>query len=58
MEWLDCSIPLQPPGSLDLKEFDATEDMFQIQVKDDSLVKIGSYALQPRFWIQSMQKQM
>jgi hypothetical protein len=23
MEWFDCSIPLCPPGGLDLKEFDA-----------------------------------
>jgi hypothetical protein len=29
-----CSIPLCPPGGLDLKEFDAMEDMFHIQVKD------------------------
>jgi hypothetical protein len=36
MEWLDCSIPLCPPGSLDSKEFDAMEeDMFHIQVKDE-----------------------
>jgi hypothetical protein len=34
MEWFDCSIPLCPPGGLDLKEFDAIEDMFHIQVKD------------------------
>jgi hypothetical protein len=34
MEWFDCSIPLCPPGGLDLKEFDAMEDMFHIQVKD------------------------
>jgi hypothetical protein len=33
-EWFDCSIPLFPPGGLDLKEFDAMEDMFHIQVKD------------------------
>ncbi len=33
MEWFDCSIPLYPPGGLDLKEFDAMEDMFHIQVK-------------------------
>jgi hypothetical protein len=30
MEWFDCSIPLRPPGSLDLKEFDAMEDKFHI----------------------------
>jgi hypothetical protein len=34
MEWFDCSIPLCPPGGLDLNEFDAMEDMFHIQVKD------------------------
>jgi hypothetical protein len=30
----DCSIPLCPPGGLDLKEFNAKEDMIHIQVKD------------------------
>ncbi len=35
MEWFDCSIPLCPPGGLDLKEFNAMEDMFHIQVKDE-----------------------
>jgi hypothetical protein len=35
MEWFDCSIPLRPPGGLDLKEFDAMEDMFHIQVEDE-----------------------
>jgi hypothetical protein len=35
MEWFDCSIPLCPPGSLNLTEFDAMEDMFHIQVKDE-----------------------
>jgi hypothetical protein len=34
MEWFDCSIPLRPPVGLDLKEFDAMEEMFHIQVKD------------------------
>jgi hypothetical protein len=34
MEWFDCFIPLCPPGGLDLKEFDAMEDMFHIQVED------------------------
>jgi hypothetical protein len=34
MEWFDCSIPLCPPRGLDLKEVDAMEDMFHIQVKD------------------------
>jgi hypothetical protein len=34
MEWFVCSIPLCPPGVLDLKELDAMEDMFHIQVKD------------------------
>jgi hypothetical protein len=35
MEWFDCSIPLHPPGGLDSKEFNAMEDMFHIQVKDE-----------------------
>ncbi len=35
MEWFDCSIPLRPPGGLDSKEFNAMEDMFHIQVKDE-----------------------
>jgi hypothetical protein len=34
MEWFDCSIPLCPPGGLNLREFDAMEDMFHIQVND------------------------
>jgi hypothetical protein len=34
MEWFNCSIPLCSPGGLDLKEFDAMEVMFHIQVKD------------------------
>jgi hypothetical protein len=34
MEWFDFSIPLCPPGGLDLNEFDAMEDMFHIQVED------------------------
>jgi hypothetical protein len=34
MEWIDCSIPLCPTGGLVLKEFDAMEDMFHIEVKD------------------------
>ncbi len=34
MEWFDCSIPLCPPGGLDLKEFDTMEDILHIQVKD------------------------
>jgi hypothetical protein len=35
MEWLDCSIPLHPPGGLDSKELEAMEDMFCIQVEDE-----------------------
>jgi hypothetical protein len=35
MEWFDCSIPLCPPGGLDSKGFNAMEDMFYIQVKDE-----------------------
>jgi hypothetical protein len=34
MKWFDCSIPLCPPGGLDLKEFAAMEDMFHTQVED------------------------
>ncbi len=34
MKWFDCSIPLCPPGDLDLNKFDAMEDMFHIQVED------------------------
>ncbi len=34
MEWFDCSIPLCPPGGLDLKEFDPMEDMFYIHFED------------------------
>ncbi len=37
MKWYNCSIPLCPPGGLDLNEFDAIEDMFYIQVKDKHL---------------------
>ena len=42
IEWLDCSIPLHPVGSLVSKEFDAMENMFHIQVKDELL---GEYWL-------------
>jgi hypothetical protein len=35
MEWFGCSIPLCPPGGLDLKEFNAMEDMIHIQVEDE-----------------------
>jgi hypothetical protein len=35
MEWFDYSIPLCPPGGLDSNEFNAMEDMFHIQVKDE-----------------------
>jgi hypothetical protein len=35
MEWFDCSIPLQPPGGLDLTEFNAMEDTFHIRVKQE-----------------------
>ncbi len=33
MEWFDCSIPLWPPDGKDLKEFDAMQDVFHIQVQ-------------------------
>ncbi len=35
MKWFDFSIPLCSPGDLVSKEFDAMEDMFYIQVKDE-----------------------
>ncbi len=35
MEWFDYSIPLCPPGGLDLNKFNALECMFNIQVKDE-----------------------
>ncbi len=34
MELFDCSIPLCPPGGLELNKFDAMEDIFHIQVED------------------------
>jgi hypothetical protein len=58
MEWLDCSIPLRPPGDLDSKEFNTMVDMFHIQVEDKYLVKIGSNALQQRCWMPEMKQQM
>ncbi len=35
MEWFDCSSPLHPHGGLDSNEFNAMENMFHIQVKDE-----------------------
>jgi hypothetical protein len=35
MEWFDYSIPLRPPGGLNSNKFNAMEDMFHIQVKDE-----------------------
>ncbi len=35
MEWFDYSIPLCPHGSLNSIEFNAMEDMFQIQVENE-----------------------
>jgi hypothetical protein len=35
MEWFDCSVPLCPPGGLDSNNFNAMEDMFHIQFKDE-----------------------
>jgi hypothetical protein len=35
MEWLDCSIPLCPPGGQDSKKFGAMEGMFFILTKDE-----------------------
>ncbi len=49
IERFGCSIPLCPPGGLDLNKFDAMEDMSHIQVETSSLVKIGLNALKQRF---------
>eukprot|EP00804_Cyclotella_cryptica_P012765 CCRYP_010539-RA/>CCRYP_010539-RA protein AED:0.43 eAED:0.41 QI:0/-1/0/1/-1/1/1/0/179 len=35
MEWFDCSLPLQSPGGLDSKDFDAMEDTFFIPAEDE-----------------------
>jgi hypothetical protein len=35
MEWFDCSISLHLPCGLNSKEFNAMEDMFHKQVKDE-----------------------
>jgi hypothetical protein len=32
MEWFDCSIPLCPPGGLDLNKFDATSQIPKIDL--------------------------
>ncbi len=59
MEWFDCSIPLHPPGGLDSNEFDAMEDMFHIQVKDEIFGEDWRLnGLQLRFWMPSMKRQM
>ncbi len=58
MEWFHCSIPLFPPRGLDLKEFDAMEDIFTSKSKTSSLMKIGLNALQQRFWMPIMKRQM
>ncbi len=34
IKWSDCSIPFHQPGRKNSTEFDAMEDMIQIQVKD------------------------
>jgi hypothetical protein len=49
MEWFDCSIPLCPPGGLDLKELTPWKTCFTSKSKTSSLVKIGLNALQQRF---------
>jgi hypothetical protein len=58
MEWFDCSIPLCPPGGLDSKEFHTMEACFISKSKTRSSVKIGLNALQQRFWMPSMKRQM
>jgi hypothetical protein len=35
MRWIDCIIPLRPKGGLGFEDFDAMEDSFFIQVKDE-----------------------
>eukprot|EP00804_Cyclotella_cryptica_P023735 CCRYP_017264-RA/>CCRYP_017264-RA protein AED:0.47 eAED:0.47 QI:0/0/0/1/0/0/2/0/134 len=35
MEWFDCSLPLHQPGGLESKAFDAMEEIFFIQAKDE-----------------------
>ncbi len=39
MEWFDCSILLYSPVSLNSPDFDATEVMFFIHMKDNHLGK-------------------
>jgi hypothetical protein len=58
MDWFDCSIPLCPPGGFDSNEFDAMEDMFHIQVKDEIFGEDWLECLQQRFWMPSMKRQM
>jgi hypothetical protein len=55
MEWFDCSIPLLPPGDLELTPW---KTCFTSKSETSSLVKIGSNALQQRFWMPSMKGQM
>lgn len=35
MEWIDCLVPLPPPGGYNSKEFDVMEDISHIHVKDE-----------------------
>ncbi len=48
MEWFDYSIPLCPPGDLDLNKFNALECMFNIQVKDEIFDEDWLKALQQK----------
>jgi hypothetical protein len=56
MEWFDCSIPLRPPGGLDLKDSMPWKICFTSKSKMRSSVKIGLNALQQRFWMPSMKE--
>jgi hypothetical protein len=58
MEWFDCSILLCPPGGLDSKEFNAMEDMFHIQVKDEIFGKDWLECFAQRFWMPSVKREM
>jgi hypothetical protein len=58
MEWFDCSIPLCPPGWLDVNKFDAMEDMYHIKVKDKLFNEDWLECFAKRFWMPSMKGQM
>ena len=37
MEWLDCILPMRPPGGLDADDFNTMVDQWYVQVEDDLL---------------------